>query len=100
MSLTSNNMNTSKNNRGQLAFRTCFSSITRHGYKLDMMKSGMQKYLRRGEINMMIWCAVEIFNFELMSETEIEKKMCKGIITNMLNRIIVIMYEELLFCEV
>ena len=93
-------MNITVNNRGQLAYRTCFSSITRHGYKLDMMKSGMQKYLRRGELNMMMWCAVEIFNFELMAEDEKEKKMCKGIITNMLNRIIVMMDEELLFCEV
>ena len=100
MSLTANNMNITVNNRGQLAYRTCFSSITRHGYKLDMMKSGMQKYLRRGELNMMMWCAVEIFNFELMAEDEKEKKMCKGIITNMLNRIIVMMDEELLFCEV
>ena len=93
-------MNLVMNNRGQLAYRTCFSSITRHGYKLDMMKSGMQKYLRRGELKMMMWCAMEIFNFELMAETEMEKKMCKGIITNMLNRIIVMMDEELLFCEV
>ena len=93
-------MNLVMNNRGQLAYRTCFSSITRHGYKLDMMKSGMQKYLRRGELKMMVWCAVEIFNFELMAEDEKEKKMCKGIITNMLNRIIVMMDEELLFCEV
>ena len=93
-------MNITVNNRGQLAYRTCFSSITRHGYKLDLMKSGMQKYLRRGELKMMMWCAVEIFNFELMAEDEKEKKMCKGIITNMLNRIIVMMDEELLFCEV
>ena len=94
------NMNITVNNRGKLTYRTCFSSITRHGYKLDMMKSGMQKYLRRGELNMMMWCAMEIFNFELMEDTEKEKKMCKGIITNMLNRIIVMMDEELLFCEV
>ena len=48
----------------------------------------------------MIWCAVEIYNFELLAGSEKEKKMCKGIITNMLNRIIVMMDEELLFCEV
>ena len=41
----------------------------------------------------------KIFNFELMAEDEKEKKMCKGIITNMLNRIIVMMDEEMCFIE-
>ena len=48
----------------------------------------------------MTWCVMEIFKFELCSKTELEKKMCKGIISNLLNRIIVMMDEELLFCEV
>jgi hypothetical protein len=83
-----------------IAYRTCFSSISDHCYKLDILKSGIQKYLRRRELDKMIWCVMEIFKFELWSENEKEKKMCKGIITNMLNRIIVMMDEELLFCEI
>lgn len=88
------------NNRGMIKYRTCFSSISHHGYKLDVLKSGMQKYLRRRELDKMIWCALEIFKFELWANNEKERKMCKGIITNMLNRIIVMMDEELLFIEV
>jgi hypothetical protein len=65
-----------------------------------MLKSGMQKYLRRREFEKMTWCIMEIFKFELWAEDEKEKKMCKGIISNLLNRIIVMMDEELLFCEV
>lgn len=93
-------MNLSKPANSMIAYRTCFSSVSHHGYKLDMLKSGMQKYLRRREFEKMTWCVMEIFKFELWAEDEKEKKMCKGIISNLLNRIIVMMDEELLFCEV
>ena len=93
-------MSLSKPANSMIAYRTCFSSVSHHGYKLDMLKSGMQKYLRRREFEKMTWCVMEIFKFELWAEDEKEKKMCKGIISNLLNRIIVMMDEELLFCEV
>ena len=93
-------MSLSKPANSMIAYRTCFSSVSHHGYKLDMLKSGMQKYLRRREFEKMSWCVMEIFKFELWAEDEKEKKMCKGIISNLLNRIIVMMDEELLFCEV
>ena len=41
----------SSNNTGQMAWRTCFSSISYYGYKLDILKSAAQKYLRRREDN-------------------------------------------------
>ena len=94
------NMSLSKPANSMIAYRTCFSSVSHHGYKLDMLKSGIQKYLRRREFEKMTWCVMEIFKFELWAEDEKEKKMCKGIISNLLNRIIVMMDEELLFCEV
>ena len=93
-------MSLSKPANSRIAYRTCFSSVSHHGYKLDMLKSGMQKYLRRREFEKMTWCVMEIFKFELWAKDEKEKKMCKGIISNLLNRIIVMMDEELLFCEV
>ena len=60
----------------------------------------MQKYLRRREFEKMTWCVIEIFKFELWAKDDKERKMCQGIISNLLNRIIVMMDEELLFCEV
>ena len=93
-------MSLSKPANSMMSHRTCFSSVSHHGYKLDMLKSGMQKYLRRREFEKMTWCVMEIFKFELWAEDEKEKKMCKGIISNLLNRIIVMMDEELLFFEV
>ena len=86
-------------NRGKMKYRTCFSSVSFHGYKLDLLKSGLQKYLRRREYEKMIWCALEIWRFEEGANTDIEKKMCKGIISNLLNRLIVMMDEEMIFNE-
>ena len=84
----------------KIKFRTCFSSISHHGYKLDILKSATQKYLRRKEKDKMIWCVAEIYLFQVFAKTEQEKKATKGIITNMLNRLIVMMDEELLFADV
>ena len=86
-------------NRGKMKYRTCFSSVSFHGYKLDLLKSGVQKYLRRREYEKMVWCALEIWRFEEQASSELEKKMCKGIISNLLNRIIVMMDEEMIFNE-
>ena len=95
-----NKMSLSRPANSMISYRTCFSSVSHHGYKLEMLKSGMQKYLRRREFEKMTWCVIEIFKFELWAKDDKERKMCKGIISNLLNRIIVMMDEELLFCEV
>ena len=48
-----------------LAYRTGFSSISYYGYKLDILKSGLQKYLRRRELDKMLWCLGEIYLFKV-----------------------------------
>ena len=80
-------------------WRTCFSSISYYGYKLDILKSGVQKYLRRREFDKMIWCVAEIYLFQVLQTTEQHKKATKGIISNLLNRLIVMMDEEMLSAE-
>ena len=84
---------------GQMAWRTCFSSISYYGYKLDILKSALQKYLRRREETKMLWCLGEIYLFHVFAKTQQEKRCARGIITNLLNRIIIMMDEELLFAE-
>ena len=86
-------------NKTQLRFRTCFSSISHSGYKLDILKSAMQKYLRRREFDKMVWCVAEIYLFEVFKKTETDIRATKGIISNMLNRLIIMMDEEMLFVE-
>ena len=87
-------------NCGEMKWRTCFSSISYFGYKLDILKSALQKYLRRREEDKMLWCLTEIYLFKSMAKTDVERKAAKGIVTNMLNRLIIMMDEELLFAEV
>ena len=84
---------------GQMAWRTCFSSISYYGYKLDILKSALQKYLRRREEKKMLWCLGEIYLFHVFAKTQQEKRCARGVITNLLNRIIIMLDEELLFAE-
>lgn len=86
-------------NASKLAFRTCFSSISFNGYKLDILKSAVQKYLRRREFDKMVWCVAEIYLFQVYARTDVEKRATKGIISNLLNRLIIMLDEEMLFVE-
>ena len=83
----------------KIAYRTCFSSLSYYGHKLDILKSGLQKYLRRREEEKMLWCLGEIYLFKVYANSEQEKRATRGIITNLINRIIVMLDEELLFIE-
>ena len=82
-----------------MKYRTCFSSRTWFGHKLDKVKSGIQKYLRRREEKKMLWCIAEIYLFEVFAESQSEKRATKGIVTNMINRLIIMLDEEMLFDE-
>ena len=95
-------MNIMKNNKkvSELRHRTCFSSISYFGYKLDILKSAMQKYLRRREFDKMLWCVAEIYLFQVYADDDKKKQATKGIISNLINRIIVMLDEEMLFIEV
>ena len=83
----------------KIAYRTCFSSISFNGYKLDILKSAVQKYLRRREFKKMTWCIAEIYLFKVYANSVVEKKATKGILTNLINRLIIMLDEELLFAE-
>lgn len=47
----------------------------------------------------MLWCTVEIYLFKALAKSEQEHQVAKSIITNLLNRLIIILDEELLFAE-
>lgn len=83
----------------KLAFRTCFSSVSFNGYKLDILKSAVQKYLRRREFHKMVWCVGEIYLFQVYAKSDVEKRATKGIISNLINRLIIMLDEEMLFAE-
>ena len=72
--------------------KTIFSSVSRSGLKLDVLKSGLQKYGRRRQIYKMQRCVMEMNAFKQFG------KKGQGIRTNMINRLKVMCFEELCFC--
>jgi len=64
--------------------------ITWNGYPADVMKSGLQKYIRRGIIDKALYCAGELDLFKDAPNTS----QGEGIRTNFLHRLMVIYMED------
>ena len=80
------------------------------GYNPSVLKSGIQKYARRAEVNKGLWCLVEMDLFSLLERDgeALNSYLCrypketrentiasaKRIRTNMVNRLVVMMSEE------
>ena len=62
--------------------------VSWNGYPLDLVKSGLQKYIRRGETAKALYCAGEI---DLFKTAEKEGEVVR---TNLLNRFLVIYMED------
>ena len=72
--------------------RTCLSSVSEHGKKLSELKSGICKYMRRGESEKMKWCVMEIARFQ---RAEGNPTAIKGILSNLVNRLKILLMEEI-----
>lgn len=68
-----------------------FCGMCMNGLKTDVMKSGMQKYIRRGNLEKSLYCAVEL---DMFKELKGDKKV-KGLRSNMRNRIIITLCEDI-----
>jgi len=81
-----------------------------HGYDPSVLKSGIQKYGRRADVDKGLWCLVELDLFSLVecdgdvldeylkmhpgeSRTKVQRS-AQGIRSNMINRLVVMMSEE------
>ena len=64
--------------------------ITWNGYPADVVKSGLQKYIRRSVLEKALYCAVEL---DLFKEAE-NTKEAEGIRTNFLHRLMIIFMED------
>ena len=71
---------------------TCFNNSSEHGYKSSILKSGICKYTRRCEKEKMRWCVMEMAMFN-------EHPKGKGLVTNLINRLKILIMEELSFHE-
>ena len=62
-----------------------------YGYKIDVLKSALQKYLRRKELKKMEWVMTELYMFRFADSRAI------GVLSNVLNRIKIFNDEEMCF---
>ena len=81
-------------------FRCIQNSDSITGISTGVLKSGFQKSLRRREFEDMIWYMEELYLFSVLGKNEKEIKTGNAILTNLVNRIIVMLDEEMVFSEV
>ena len=77
----------------KMIVHTCFNNSSYHGYKSSILKSGICKYTRRGEKEKMKWCVMEMARFS-------EHEKGQGLVTNLINRLKILIMEELSFHQV
>ena len=69
---------------------TCFNNRSEHGYKSNILKSGICKYFRRGEKEKFTFCVMEMAYFH-------NHEKGKGLVTNLINRLKILVMEDLSF---
>ena len=77
----------------KMIVHTCFNNSSYHGYKSSILKSGICKYTRRCEKDKMKWCVMEMARFN-------EHEKGQGLVTNLINRLKILIMEELSFHQV
>jgi len=76
----------------QMIVHTCFNNQSYHGIKSSVLKSGICKYTRRNEPEKLKWCVMEMARFN-------EHPDGQGLVTNLINRLKVLVMEEISFHE-
>ena len=64
-----------------------------YGYRLDILKSALQKYLRRKELKKMEWVMTELYMFRFADSRAM------GVLSNVLNRVKIFNDEEMCFVD-
>ena len=70
--------------------KTVLNNCSIHGYKTKVLKSAICKYFRRGEFEKLKWSIMEMAYFNNLDE-----KAVKGIITNLINRLKILLMEDM-----
>jgi len=76
---------------------TCIKNRSEFGYSSSILKSGVCKYFRRGEREKFKWCVMEMAKFNDIADGN---QAAKAIVTNLLNRLKILLMEELSCLEV
>lgn len=72
---------------------TCFNNTSENGYSANILKSGICKYFRRGEAEKFTWSILEMSIFH-------DHPKGAGLITNLINRLKILLMEDLSLGEV
>ncbi len=88
--------------RGQMKYRAVYSAVTFYGHSIGLIKSLMQKSLRRREAGTMKWCVNQMLLFKrhAIPIRDHEVSLAKALETNCINRLLIMAEEELVFTEV
>jgi hypothetical protein len=73
--------------------KTCFNNQSKHGLKSSILKSGICKYFRRDEQEKFTWCVMEMSLFHELTNG-------KSLITNLINRLKILIMEDLSFEDI
>lgn len=68
-----------------------FNNSSYFGYKSKILKSGICKYFRRGINDKFEWCVIEMLLFGIKN---------KGLVTNLLNRLKILIMEDVLYSDI
>ena len=88
--------------KSSLCLHSRFMPNTFSGLKFDVLKSALQKFCRRGMEKEAEWCAVECFliQFETQhDDNEQIRKKGRSMVTNILNRVKTIAFEDVSYRE-
>lgn len=67
-----------------------------NGVSTDILKSGIQKYIRRGNLDKALWCAFELDLFHEMYTRDTERQSAlKALSTNIIHRLLIISIEDI-----
>lgn len=81
-------------------FTTLINSIGYSGFSVAKIKQGLEIFLRTNDKKNFILCLEELYLFSDFSETENEKKISNGILSSIVNKLIMLFEEEVSFIEV
>lgn len=91
------------NNMGKMAWHGLFGNTTTYsGLRLDVVKSAMQKYVRRGITDRAVLAGLELYRMRevLLLSANNPSRMIKAITSNLYNRIAIIACEDVGLCNI
>lgn len=89
-----------KNTENQTKFTTLINSIGYSGFNVTAIKKGLEYFLIKKDKKNFMLCLEELYLFSQFCEDEKEQKIANGIISSLVNKLIMLFDEEISFIEI